>query len=179
MLVNVNGKNIEVTQALKDYVEKRSLKITRYFPNVKEINAVLKVEKKQHVVELTVNANSIILRAEERTEDMYEAIDLVVEKIERQIRKYKTKLSKRFRESSNFKAELIEKAIPPEDMSEEFKIVRSKSFPVKPMSVEEAIMQMNLLNHSFFVFLEDESNNLQIVYKRHGGDYGLIDPKIK
>lgn len=179
MTVNVKGKNIEVTEALREYVEKRASKITRYFSDIKEINAVLRVEKNKHIVELTVNANSVLLRAEERTLDMYEAIDLVVEKIERQIRKYKTKLSKRFRENSHFKAELVEKTAAAEDMAEEFKVVRTKAFNVKPMSVEEAIMQMNLLNHSFFVYVDDKDNNLQIVCKWQSGDYGLIEPKTE
>lgn len=180
MSVNVKGKNLEVTQALREYVEKRVARITKYFSDVRDITAVLKVEKNLHIVEITVNANSVLLRAEERTGDMYEAIDLVVEKIERQIRKYKTKLSKRFRETSNFKSELIvQAAVGPEDIKEEFKIVRSKRFFVKPMSAEEAIMQMNLLNHSFYIYLDDKDNELNIVYKRQSGDYGLIEPKVQ
>ena len=179
MIVNVAGKEIDLTEELREYLEKRVDKIARYFSDIKEINAVLRVEKNKHIVELTVNANSVLLRAEERTLDMYEAIDLVVEKIERQIRKYKTKLRKRFRENSHFKAELVEKTAAAEDMAEEFKVVRTKAFNVKPMSVEEAIMQMNLLNHSFFVYVDDKDNNLQIVYKRQSGDYGLIEPKTE
>lgn len=178
-MVNIKGKNLDITPALREYVEKRVGKITKYFSSIKDIHAVLKVEKNRHIVELTVNANSVLLRAEEGTSDMYEAIDLVVEKIEKQIAKHKTKLAKRFRESSQFKSELVTGYKQEESDSEEFKIVRNKRFMVKPMSVEEAIMQMNLLNHSFFVYLDESDNNINIVYKRQCGDYGLIEPQTK
>ncbi len=178
-MVNIKGKNLEITPALREYVDKRVGKVTKYFSNIKDINAVLKVEKNRHIVELTVNAGSVLLRAEEGTADMYEAIDLVVEKIEKQIAKHKTKLSKRFRESSQFKDELLSGFKSEDADSEEFKIVRNKKFMVKPMSVEEAIMQMNLLNHSFFVYLDEADNKINIVYKRQGGDYGLIEPQTK
>ena len=178
-MVNIKAKNLEITPALREYVEKRIGKVTKYFANIKDINAVLKVEKNRHIVELTVNAGSVLLRAEEGTGDMYEAIDLVVEKMEKQIAKHKTKLSKRFRESSQFKGELLSGFKAEETDNDEFKIVRSKRFIVKPMSVEEAIMQMNLLNHSFFVYLDENENDINIVYKRQGGDYGLIEPQTK
>lgn len=178
-MVNIKGKNLEITPALKDYVEKRVGKVTKYFSDIKEINAVLKVEKSKHIVELTVNAGSVLLRAEEGTSDMYEAIDLVVEKIEKQIAKHKTKLSKRFRESSHFKSELLAGYKHEAADSEEFKVIRNKKFILKPMSVEEAIMQMNLLNHSFFVYLDETDNKINVVYKRQGGDYGLIEPQTK
>lgn len=178
-MVNIKGKNLEITPALKDYVEKRVGKVTKYFSDIKEINAVLKVEKNKHIVELTVNAGSVLLRAEEGTSDMYEAIDLVVEKIEKQIAKHKTKLSKRFRGSSHFKSELLAGYQYEAADSEEFKVIRNKKFILKPMSVEEAIMQMNLLNHSFFVYLDEADNKINVVYKRQGGDYGLIEPQTK
>lgn len=178
-MVNIKGKSLEITPALREYVEKRVGKVTKYFSNIKEINVVLKIEKNRQIVELTVNAGSVLLRAEEGTSDMYEAIDLVVEKMEKQIAKYKTKLSRRFRESSQFKDELLSEYQTEDADNEEFKIARSKRFIVKPMSVEEAIMQMNLLHHSFFVYLDVADNNINVVYKRQGGDYGLIEPQTK
>ena len=179
MMVNVKGRNIEITPALKDYVEKRVSKVTRYFSDIKDISALLKVEKNKQIVELTVNAGYVLLRAEEGTKDMYEAIDLVVEKIEKQISKHKTKLTRRFRDSASFKSELVVPSKQEEADNEEFKVVRSKRFPIKPMSIEESIMQMNLLNHSFFVYIDAEDDSMGIVYKRHDGNYGLIQPDIK
>lgn len=179
MMVNVKGKNIDITPALREYVEKRVKRVTKYFGDIRDITANLKVEKNKHIVELTVNASSVLLRAEEATADMYSSIDLVTEKIEKQIEKHKTKLTKRFRESANFKSELIVPSIKPEEVyTEEFNVVKNKKFPIKPMSVEEAIMQMNLLNHSFFVYIDSDIDALRIVYKRRDGNYGMIEPEV-
>ena len=175
MTIAVRGKNIEVTPALKDYVTKRVSKITKYFDNIGEMSAVLKVEKGRHIVELTVPINGMILRGEEATADMYASIDQVVEKIEKQIEKYKTKLAKRMK-SGTFKSELVQSALAVED--DETKVVKTKRFAVKPMYVEEAVLQMNMINHDFYVFTNTETEEVNVVYRRKDGHYGLIEPEF-
>ena len=176
MTVIVKGRNTVVSPAVKAYVEKKIEKVTRQFKAVGDITAVLKVEKGSHIAEITVPAKGILLRAQESTKDMYSSIDLVVEKIERQVHKYKTKLMKR--KYNNFRdlpAEGATTAVP----DEAFRIIRSKVFEMHPMTVEEAILQMNLLNHDFFVFYEPEVGGVCVVYRRKDGDYGLLEPKLK
>lgn len=180
MAVKVRGKNIEVTPALKDYVEKRIQTIIKQFKTVGEISAVMRVEKGNHIVELTVPASGIVLRAQEVSDDMYASIDKCVDKIERQIHKYKTRLMKR--KYNNFRdtapAPLPD---PHEDVPEEtgeFNVVRNKTYTMRPMGVQEAIMQMNMLNHDFFVFFNAETEKIAIVYRRKSGDYGLINPEL-
>jgi putative sigma-54 modulation protein len=178
MSVIVKGRNITVTPALKQYVEKKVDKITRQFKTVGDITAVLKVEKGDHIVEITVPASGILLRAQEKTKDMYSSIDLVVEKIERQVHKYKTKLMRR--KYNNFR-DIPEQAAAPEAAEDngEFKIIKNKSFALHPMTPEEAILQMNLLNHDFFVFYNPDLGAVDVVYRRKDGNYGLLSPTLK
>lgn len=178
---NIRGKNVEVTQNLRDYVEKRVGKITRYFENIQDVSVLLAVEKGRHIVEVTAELprSGLVLRGQESTADMYSSIDLVVEKLERQIRKQKTKLERRFR-GGGFKSELFaeeQKARPEqhEEETEEYPVVKTKRFVVKPMDVQEAIMQMNLLNHNFFVFRDAQTENFSVVYRRNDGAYGLLE----
>ena len=179
---NIRGKNTEVTPALREYVEKRVGKINRYFGNIDEIFVMLAIEKDRHIVEVTAEVpGGLILRGEEATGDMYTSIDLVIDKLERQIRKQKTRLERRFR-GGGFKGELIEEQkaqsqaqAETEDDNEEFPIVKTKRFFVKPMDVQEAILQMNLLNHNFFVFRDANTNDISVVYKRKDGAYGLLE----
>lgn len=176
----VRGKNIEITPSLREYVEKRVGKVTRYFENVGDISVLLTVSKGRHIVEVTVPVQGgILLRGEEATMDMYTSIDLVVEKLERQIHKQKTKLARRFR-GGGFRAEALQTPVAPENQEtagddDEYKVVKTKRFLVKPMDVQEAIMQMNLLNHNFFVFRDAETEEVNVVYKRTDGNYGLIE----
>ena len=175
----VRGKNIEITPALREYVEKRVGKVTKYFEKVGEISVLLTVVKGRHIVEVTVPLQGgVLLRGEEATMDMYSSIDLVVEKLERQIHKQKTKLARRFREGG-FKAEMItaepgKPAVTEEDT--DYPVVKTKRFSVKPMDVQEAIMEMNLLNHDFFVFRDGQTEEICVVYRRADGNYGLIEP---
>ena len=176
MSINVKGRNVDVTPAMKDYVEKKIAKITKQFKAVGDITAVLKIEHGYHIAEITVPASGILLRAQESTKDMYSSIDLVVEKIERQIHKYKTRLMKR--KYANF----VEAPAPaPANVEEdgEFEIIKSKKFTLRPMNVEEAILQMNLLNHDFFVFYDAELDGVNVVYRRKDGKYGLLSPELK
>ncbi|HWR08781.1 ribosome hibernation-promoting factor, HPF/YfiA family [Sporomusa sp.] len=180
MAITVRGKNIEITTALKDYVAKRVGKVTKYFDGASmgEITAILTVNKGRHIVEVTVPINGILLRGEESTADMYTSIDLVIEKLEKQIEKYKTKLSRKLK-SGSFKTDLIPAAAPAQPASEdEFSIVKTKRFAVKPMDADEAVMQMNLINHDFFVFMNSDTEEVNVVYRRKDGQYGLIEPEF-
>lgn len=178
----VRGENVEVTPALRDYVEKRMGKLEKYFEYGKDIeaNVTLKVYKDGHRVEVTIPLTGLLLRAEDKTNDMYAAIDNVVEKLELQVRKYKTKVNRKLRESDGLKGlSQIETngktEVPGEE--EELEIVRTKRFNLKPMDAEEAILQMNLLGHNFFVFQNVETDQVSVVYKRKDGRYGLIEPE--
>lgn len=179
MSVNVKGRNIDVTPALKEYVEKKITKVTKQFKTVGDISAVLKVEKGNHIVEITVPASGILLRAQETTKDMYSSIDLVVEKIERQIHKYKTRLMKR--KYSNFADTAVPAPAPATEAADdgEFEIIKNKRFIMHPMTPEEAILQMNLLNHDFFVFYDLDLGATNVVYRRKDGKYGLLSPELK
>ena len=177
----VRGKNMEITPALRDYVEKRVGKVTKYFEHVGEITVFLTVSKGRHIVEVTVPVEGgVLLRGEEATMDMYTSIDLVVEKLERQIHKHKTKLQRRFR-GGGFKADMVKDENRPvntaaPDDDEDYSIVKTKRFTVKPMDVQEAIMEMNMLNHDFYMFRNSENEQVCVVYRRTDGNYGLIEP---
>ncbi len=171
MKIIVRGKNIEVTNALKDYVEKKLVKLEKYL-DLSEAQVTLVVVKDTHKVEVTIPVNGMILRGEEATGDMYASVDLVIEKLEKQINKYKGRFNK--------KARIDGKVVPvTEDQNyEEPLIKKTKRFAVKPMPVEEAVMQMNLLGHSFFVFSNAETEEVNVLYKRKDGNYGLIEPEF-
>lgn len=176
MKVTVIAKNIELTAALKEIVEKKISKLGKYFDSNVEARATLSVQKNRHIIEVTIPFNGIILRGEEATSDMYKSLDLVEEKLERQIRKQKTRLARRNNGSFKF-AELNDPAskINEED---EGKLVKVKKFGVKPMNSEEAILQMDLLGHNFFVFQDADTSKVNVVYKRKDGDYGLLEPEF-
>ncbi|MEN6412984.1 MAG: ribosome-associated translation inhibitor RaiA [Veillonellales bacterium] len=177
MAITVRGKNIEITPALKDYVAKRVGKVTKYFASLGEITVILTVEKGRHIVEVTVPVNGMLLRGEESTADMYTSIDLVIEKLEKQIEKYKTKLARKLR-GGTFKGELVPNVSQEVTDSDEFRVVKTKRFAVKPMDVQEAVMQMNLINHDFYVFANSETEEVNVVYRRRDGNYGLIEPEF-
>lgn len=172
----VNGKNTEVSDALREQAIKKLSRIEKFFKDDADCHLTFAVEKSRHILEVTIQSKGLFIRAEETTDDMYASIDAVVDKLERQIRKNKTKLGKRIHQDSvvpdNF---LIEEPIEEEST---YKIVKSKRFAIKPMDVEEAILQMNLLGHSFFVFSNAETDEVNVVYKRKDGNYGLIEPEF-
>lgn len=177
MKMTVRGKNnFEVTEALKEYVQKRLNKIDKYFDVNTEAQAVLGTLRGLHTVEVTVGINGMILRAEETTGDMYASVDLVVDKLERQIDKFKTKINRKSRQVGGLKAV---PELPPAAEETELRVVRTKRFPVKPMPLEEAILQMNLLGHDFYVFANADSDEVNVVYRRKDGNYGLIEPTVK
>ncbi|MBS6184526.1 MAG: ribosome-associated translation inhibitor RaiA [Clostridium celatum] len=172
MRVTVIGKNIDVTPALREIVEKKISKLDKYFkPNV-EARATLTVQKNSQIFEVTIPFNGVILRCEESTDDMYKSIDLVQAKLERQIRKQRTKLQRRSNESLRF-SNFDEVALEEDDQGE---IVKVKKFNIKPMSTEEAILQMELVEHNFFVFKDSDTDNVNVIYKRKDGNYGLLEP---
>lgn len=175
MRVSVIAKNTTATPALKDMVEKKLSKVDRYFNPEVEAKATLSVQKNKQKVEITIPFNGIVLRAEEATDDMYKSIDLVIAKLERRIRKQRTKLSRRNHESLRFQA-VDEVAVDDELIEENGKVVKTKKFGIKPMSVEEAILQMELVGHNFFLFQDSEENKITVLYRRKDGDYGLLEP---
>ncbi|MBE3591823.1 MAG: ribosome-associated translation inhibitor RaiA [Thermoanaerobacter sp.] len=179
MNITVSGKNgMTITDGLRDAVIKNVSKLSKYFPQDTEVRTVLSVQKNNHIAEITIPFKGIIFRAEEVSDDMYVSIDRVVDKIEKQILKHKAKLKNRFGANESIRFE-----IPPfygeakgEEEEGSFEIVKTKRFPIKPMSPEEAILQMNLLGHNFFVFTNADTDTINVVYKRKDGKYGLIEP---
>jgi putative sigma-54 modulation protein len=180
MQVLVRGRNVDVTNALKEYVEKRVGKLEKFLDNLGEAQVTLSVENQSHKVEVTIPVNGMILRGEETTGDMYTSIDMVVDKLEKQIEKYKGKLIRRRGQSEKMAAEaVLAEDDAGDELEEDEVVVRTKRFPVKPMPVDEAILQMNLLGHTFFVFPNAETEQINVVYKRKDGNYGLIEPEYE
>lgn len=180
MKVTVIAKNIELTPSLKEMVERKISKLEKYFGPDVEARATLSVQKNRQRIEVTIPFNGVILRGEEVTDDMYKSIDLVEEKLVRQIRKQRTKLSRKNNSGSLRYPEFNSLEFKNEDSDEDTsRIVKTKSFNVKPMSADEAVLQMELLGHSFFVYQDADTNNVSVVYKRKDGNYGLIEPEYK
>ena len=169
------GKNIEVTPGLRSAVEDKIGKLEKYFTSETEAHVTLSVEKERQKIEVTIPVKGSIIRSEQVSNDMYVSIDLVEEIIERQLKKYKNKLVDQKQSAGFFKQEFIDKEYMDE---EEIKIIRSKKFDIKPMYPEDACIQMELLGHNFFVFCNAETNQVNVVYKRKGDTYGLIEPEL-
>ena len=173
----ITGRNIDITEGLKSAVEEKLGKLDRFFAPETEVNVTLSVEKERQKIEVTIPVKGTIIRAEEESSDMYATIDLVLETIERQLVKHKNKLvDKKKSYKELFTSEFIDADY--EDEEETIKIVKSKKFGIKPMDPEEACVQMDMLGHNFFVFLNSETDEVNVVYKRKGNTYGLIDPEI-
>lgn len=176
MKFNIHGKKIEVTDSIHEYIEEKIGKLDKYFENPEDITAkvVIRISGIQQIVEVTIPIHKIVLRGEERNEDLYAAIDFVSDKLERQIRKNKTRMQKRVSKEDISGFNLSFESAKEED---EQTIVRRKEIEMKPMSEEEAILQMNLIGHEFFVFKNAETDNVDILYKRKDGNYGIIETK--
>lgn len=171
----ISGKNIDITEGLRSAVEAKIGKLERYFTDSTEVHVTLSTEKNRQKIEVTVPMKGSIIRAEETSTDMYVSIDLVEEVIERQLRKYKNKLI----DKEQTAAQLSKAFIDEDDYDEEeIEIIRSKKFAMKPMDPEEACVQMELLGHNFFVFRNSETEEVNVVYKRKGNTYGLIEPEF-
>ena len=176
MKFTIVGKNIDVTPGLRAAVEEKIGKLEKYFTPETNANVTLNVDKERHKIEVTIPVKGKIIRAEQISNDMYVSIDLVEEVIERQLKKYKSKLvDKQQAEASNFKKEYIESEEIDED---EIRIERMKKFDPKPMYPEDACVQMELLGHNFFVFVNAETDMVSVVYKRKGNTYGIIEPEV-
>lgn len=175
MRITVSGKNIEVTSALKSIVESKLSKLDKYFNPDVEAQATLSVQKNRQIIEVTIPFGGVILRGEEENDDMYASIDSVVGKLEGQIRKQKTKLQKK-KHLESLRFQFIPDVV--DEDKEEHKIVKTKRFAIKPMSAEEAVLQMELLGHSFFVYQDADNSEVNVVYKRRDGNYGLIEPEF-
>lgn len=186
--VIVQGKHLDVTPALREYAEEKVGKISRYFDQVHEAQVVLSVERrdgmgKAQVVEVTVWGDGLVLRGEEASQDMYASIDLVFDKLRKQIEKYRSKLIERRRISESRRKDRLAEAIraerrrPDIDPEAETAIVRTKRFAMKPMTADDAVMQLELLGHDFFVFRNSETMEVNVVYCRDDGKYGLIEPE--
>lgn len=171
MRIITRGKNIEVTDALKTHVEKRIGKIAKYFDEDTEAQVTLSVVKDTHVVDATLLLKGgMLIRGEVESPDMYASIDMVTEKLERQIRKYKTRINRKARQ-------LGPNGEDGPSLEDEPKIVKTKRFAIKPMLPDEAVLQMNLLEHDFFMFINAETSKANVVYRRKDGNFGLIEPQ--
>ena len=171
----ISGRNLEVTEGLKNTVIDKLGKLERYFTPDTEVNVTMSIEKERQKIEVTIPVKGHIIRSEHVSNDMYVSIDLVEEVIERQLRKYKNKLVAKQQDGGNFRREFLEKEenIEPE----EIKIIRTKEIEMKPMYPEDACIQMELLGHNFYMFHNAESDEVNVVYKRKGGTYGMIIPE--
>ena len=174
MKFTISGKNIEVTEGLRSTVIDKLGKLERYFTPETEIIVTMSVEKERQKIEVTIPVKGNIIRSEQVSNDMYVSIDLVEEVIERQLRKYKNKIIDKKQAAANFQKEYIEKDY---EEDEEVKIIRTKKFGIKPMYPEDACVQMELLGHNFYVFRNAETEEVNVVYKRKGNTYGLIEPE--
>ncbi len=171
MNTTITGRKLDISAGIRSYTEKKLTKLDKFFDDAAEATVTLSVEKDRQKAELTIFYGGYVYRAEETTEDMYASIDKAVDLLERQIRKNKTRLEKKLR-SGAFD---LPQEVSAEKEEREFIIVKSKKHAIKPMSPEEAILQMNLLGHEFFVFHNDETDKIDVVYKRKDGNYGLIE----
>ena len=170
----IRGKNLEVSDNLRQAIEDKIGKLEKYFTEDTKVNVALSVEKERQKVEVTIPVKGSIIRSEQVSNDMYVSIALVEEVIERQLRKYKNKIIDKKQGGGNFRQEFIDNDFTLEN--EEIIISRDKTFDIKPMYPEDACVQMELLGHSFFVFNNAETDEINVVYKRKGGTYGLIEP---
>ncbi|MEG1847091.1 MAG: ribosome-associated translation inhibitor RaiA [Lachnospiraceae bacterium] len=171
----ISGKNIEVTEGLRSAVQDKIGKLEKYFTSETEAHVTLSVEKDRQKIEVTIPVKGNIIRSEQVSNDMYVSIDLVEEIIERQLKKYKNKLIEQKQGNGFFKQEFIDKDYMDE---EEVRIIRTKRFDIKPMYAEDACIQMELLGHNFYVFMNAETELVSVVYKRKGNTYGLIEPEV-
>ena len=176
---SIRGENLEVTEAIRDYVVSKLEKIEKYFQADQELDARVNLKvyrEKTAKVEVTIPLGSITLRAEDVSQDMYGSIDLVTDKIERQIRKNKTKIERKNRNKVS-KSQLFTDALVEDADTSQPKVVRSKQIDLKPMDLEEAILQMDLLGHDFFIYIDVEDESTNVIYRREDGDIGLLEVK--
>lgn len=180
MRITVKAKNVDVSDTLQKYAEKKVEKLSKYFHSLKDATITQSVQKNTHIVEVTLEGDGILLRGEERSDNMYSSVDLVVDKLESQIKRFKGKLLERAHPGEPPKEhinDVLLEAEPVQDVHHVPEIVRTKSFAMKPMSPEEAAMQMEMVNHDFYIFRNSESEDINAIYRRDDGNYGLIEPE--
>jgi putative sigma-54 modulation protein len=178
MQIQITARNIDLTDAIRSYAEKKVSKLEKYFDHITEASVLLEVQKNVHIVEVLLSAKGVFMKGLEKSEDLYASIDLATDKIEKQLVKYKEKLKDKKLQDKDFETPLKLNVLDTasiEDMDAETKVIITKEMPVKPMDVEEAAMQMDLLNKSFFVFRNSETNEVAVVYQRDDGNIGLIE----
>lgn len=176
MNIQITVRNVELTDAIRSYVEKKVSKVKKYFEQVIEIHVVLDVQKNVHIAEILVNAKGVFLKGIEKSEDLYASIDLAMDKIERQLVKYKEKLKSKKLLEKKFEEPLKLDVYEIESFNDKPVSIITKEIPVKPMDIEEAVMQMDLLNKNFFVFRNAKNSEVNVVYRRDDGNIGLIQP---
>ena len=176
MELNIRGDKIKITKAMKDYIEEKISKLDKYLEKGKDVkaNVIVKVKGHEQTIEITIPLKSFILRSEETQEDFYAAVDKTIDKLERQVRKNKTRLMTKHEKASydfNFDSIVVDK----KEEKEDHKVVKRKTIEVKPMSEEEAILQMDLLGHQFFMYKDSETMDIAVVYTRKDGNYGVLE----
>lgn len=176
MRISISGKNIEVSDYLQQICQKKIGKLDKYFPPETEANITLAVERNRHIVEVTIPFEGGIVRAEEVTGDMYASVDNVLKKLERQIRKHRTRLQRGLKTGVKYDEPIFTENADTGDEDDERRVVKVKHFDIKPMTVEEAMMQLELLGHSFYVFTNGNTGLMNVLYLRKDGNYGLIEP---
>jgi putative sigma-54 modulation protein len=185
--ITVRGKNIEVTDGLKAYTEKRLQKLAKYLPNLREAIVREGVERNQHRVEVTLEGDGLLLRGEERSDNMYASVDLVFEKLEQRVKKFKDRHSHHSHHDKSVRKNVVannhtpfEEVLPAQTDADELgpRIVREKRVTMKPMVAEDAARMMELIDHDFYIFLDSDSDQVQVIYRRGDGNYGLIMPKL-
>jgi putative sigma-54 modulation protein len=172
MHIDITFKNIDPSDALKDYAKKRLTKIGKFIYRPADAHVILSVEKIRHKAEVTLNADGVIINAIEITEDMYSAIDIVMEKVERQVKKHKEKLQVRKPVAKSLEVE------PAAKTSKKLKIIKEKDYFVKPMSIEEAVLQIDVAEQDFIIFHNTDSKHVNLIYKRKDGSLGIVEPQI-
>jgi putative sigma-54 modulation protein len=174
MNIKITGKNLEITDALREATEERLSRLDRFFAPDTPAYVTMSVEKDRKKIEVTIPMKKNIIRSEQVSNDMYVSIGLVEEVIERQLKKYKNKIVDKKQDATGFKKEYVEKDYDEEDVN----IIRTKRFEVKPMYPEDACVQMELLGHNFFVFMNADTDKVSVVYKRKDGQYGMLEPDL-
>ncbi|MGE4318087.1 MAG: ribosome-associated translation inhibitor RaiA [Deferribacterales bacterium] len=178
MQIQITARNIDITDAIRSYAEKKVGRLEKYFDHITEATVLLEVQKNLHIVEVLIAAKGVMMKGLEKSEDLYASLDLATDKIEKQLVKYKEKLKNKKLQDKAFDAPLklnVFDTASIESMDEDNRVIVTKSIPVKPMDVEEAVMQMDLLNKQFFVFRNSEDNQIAVVYVRDDGNIGLIE----
>jgi len=176
MQITIAARNLELTPALRRYTERKLKKLEKYLDSITSAHVILSIEKYRHIVEVTLRARDITIRGEEATEDLYSSVDLVMDKLERQLRRYKERISAHQGRGQRI-ASSARRSMEAPFLEEEPRVVKVKRFPVKPLSLEEAIIHMDLLGHNFFVFRNAENEEVNVLYRRRDGNLGLIEPE--